>query len=54
MAMEIEDTRKLGFDPERLARVQAAIEQDIDDGTYDGAAIAVGRRGSLALRLLPG
>jgi CubicO group peptidase (beta-lactamase class C family) len=49
MALEIEDSRKLGFDPQRLARVQTAIEQDIDEGTYDGAAIAVGRRGSLAL-----
>jgi CubicO group peptidase (beta-lactamase class C family) len=49
MALEIEDSRKLGFDPQRLARVQTAIEQDIDEGTYDGAAITVGRHGSLAL-----
>lgn len=49
MALEIADAKMLGFDPERLARVQAAIERDIEDGTYDGAAIAVGRHGSLAL-----
>ena len=49
MALKIENPKKLGFDPERLARVQTAIEQDIADGTYDGAALAVGRHGSLTL-----
>lgn len=39
----------VGFDPERLARVGTAIDQDIEQGLYDGAAIAVGRHGQLAL-----
>jgi CubicO group peptidase (beta-lactamase class C family) len=43
------DPETLGFDSERLARVGAAIDHDIEQGHYDGAAIAVGRHGSLAL-----
>ena len=49
MTFSSADPETLGFDPERLARVGAAIDRDIEQGRYDGAAIAVGRHGSLAL-----
>ncbi|MBL6751508.1 MAG: beta-lactamase family protein [Nevskia sp.] len=45
---------KLGFDPQRLARVGARIEADIAARRYDGAALCVARRGSLALRTVHG
>ena len=37
--------RTLGLDPERLARLGARIDADIDAGKYDGAAVHVRRRG---------
>jgi len=43
------DAEELGFDAERLARVEAAIARDIGEWRYDGAALAVGRAGKLAL-----
>lgn len=49
MTFSSADPETLGFDPERLARVGDAIDHDIEQGNYDGAAIAVGRHGSLAL-----
>ncbi len=39
-----------GFDPERLRRVVAAIDADIERERYDGAALAVGRHGRVVLR----
>ncbi len=38
-----------GFDLERLERLRAVIQNDIERGEYFGAAIAVGRAGELAL-----
>jgi CubicO group peptidase (beta-lactamase class C family) len=49
MALEQRPPEELGFDPERLARVDAAIANDIEQGNYDGAALAIGRRGALAM-----
>ena len=43
------DPTELGFDAERLGRVEATLARDIADGHYDGAALAVGRAGKLAL-----
>ena len=51
------DTRNLvalGIDPGRLQRVPARIEADIAAGRYDGAAIAISRRGEPALRSVHG
>ena len=52
--MEIRTPRELGFDPDRLARVEQAIARDIDSGRYDGAALAVGRSGAIALLSVQG
>lgn len=41
--------QEVGFDPERLERLRAAIDSDIAAEKYDGAAIAVARHGRLAL-----
>ncbi len=38
-----------GFDPDRLNRLPAAIQRDIELGLYDGAQIAIGRGGRLVL-----
>ena len=38
----------LGFDAERLKRIDAAIERAIETGEIPGAVVMVGRRGSLA------
>lgn len=54
MPLEQVSPKKLGFDPDRLARVEEAIARDIEAGAYDGAALAVGRRGSLALLSVQG
>lgn len=54
MPLEQASPRDLGFDPDRLARVEAAIADDIERGVCDGAALAVGRHGSLALFSLQG
>ena len=40
---------ELGLDPERLARLTAAIDADVRHERYDGAAILVARRGVVAL-----
>jgi CubicO group peptidase (beta-lactamase class C family) len=39
----------LGFDPERLERVRAALRKDIEDERYDGCVILVARRGTIVL-----
>ena len=54
MPLEQANPQQLGFDPQRLDLVEAAIARDIDQGLYDGAALAVGRRGSLALFTVQG
>lgn len=54
MPLEQASPRELGFDPDRLARVETAIADDIERGVCDGAALAVGRHGSLALFSLQG
>lgn len=41
---------KLGFDPERLARLSTRIESDIEARRYDGAALCVSRGGKIAYR----
>lgn len=38
----------VGFDPDRLARIREALDHDIENELYDGAALAVGRGGGLA------
>ena len=47
--MDQPNPAQLGFDPERLDRVLAAIDGDIAAGRYDGAALCVTRRGRVAL-----
>ncbi len=49
MSLEQRNPQDLGFDPGRLSAVETAIAGDIDREHYDGAALAVGRRGALAL-----
>ncbi len=43
------DTRHLGLDPARLARIPEVIESDVETQHYDGAVVLVGRRGEIAL-----
>ena len=45
---------ELGFDPDRLTRVGERIEADIEAGKYNGAAICVGRNGSVVLKSVHG
>ena len=44
----------LGFDPERLARVRAAVRSDIADGRCHGVAMRVARGGTTVLDLCEG
>lgn len=44
----------LGFDPDRLARVRAAVVSDIEHGRYHGVAMRVARGGSTVLDLCEG
>ena len=44
-----ENAEDLGFDSERLGRVERLIDADIDAARYDGAAIRVTRGGHVAL-----
>jgi len=43
-----ESARNLGFDEERLANVGRAIQHDIKNELYDGAALCVSRGGQVA------
>src|SRR5438093_6395556 len=43
------NAKDVGFDPERLARVERLIDADIDANRYDGAAIRVTRGDHVAL-----
>jgi CubicO group peptidase (beta-lactamase class C family) len=52
--MTLQSVEELGFDPERLARVGARIDSDIEAGKYNGAAICVGRNGGVALKSIHG
>jgi CubicO group peptidase (beta-lactamase class C family) len=47
--IEAMDTRHLGLDPARLARIPEVIESDVETQHYDGAVVLVGRRGEIAL-----
>ncbi|MDY7104150.1 MAG: serine hydrolase domain-containing protein [Actinomycetota bacterium] len=46
--MHVIEPEKVGFDAGRLAAVADMAQRDIDAGRYDGATLAVGRRGELA------
>jgi uncharacterized protein YbbC (DUF1343 family)/CubicO group peptidase (beta-lactamase class C family) len=41
------DPASLGFDPERLKRIDGAIDRAIEGGQVPGAVVLVGRRGSI-------
>ena len=43
-----------GFDPERLARVRAAVISDIEHGRCHGVAMRVARGGSIVLDVCEG
>lgn len=45
--MQVVSPETLGFDPSRLRRLHEILEKDVAEGTYDGALVAVGRKGSL-------
>jgi CubicO group peptidase (beta-lactamase class C family) len=47
--MNLTEPADVAMDPDRLRRVTQAIRTDIDRGLYDGAQLAVGRRGRLVL-----
>ena len=44
----------LGFDVDRLARLTARIDADIEAGPYNGAALCVSRYGKTAYRAVHG
>jgi CubicO group peptidase (beta-lactamase class C family) len=44
----------LGFDPDRLARVRAAVVSDIEHGRCHGVAMRVARGGTTVLDLCEG
>jgi len=46
--MQVVSPGSVGFDPHRLHRLRQALEADVAAGTYDGALVAVGRKGELA------
>ena len=48
------ESSRLGFDPERLARVRAAILSDIEHGRCHGVALRVARHGSIVLDVCEG
>jgi CubicO group peptidase (beta-lactamase class C family) len=45
---ELHDSEALGFIPERLARIDAALEREVAEGTLPGAVLAISRKGKLA------
>lgn len=47
--MAQDEMKSAGFDAAALDRVKAAIQSDVDAGTYDGAVIKVARHGDIAL-----
>jgi CubicO group peptidase (beta-lactamase class C family) len=50
----VSDPGDLGFDAQRLARVEASIGADIENHEYDGAALIVGRSGQTAFTSIQG
>src|SRR5262249_3714975 len=42
------DPASLGFDPDRITRIDGAIDRAIERGQVPGAVVLVGRRGSIA------
>ena len=48
------DAAALGFDSKRLARVTRRVQQDIEQGLYNGAALMVARHGQIVLDLCAG
>lgn len=49
MQVRTSDPGEVGIDPARLRRLPAAVARDVQAGRYDGAVIAVSRRGRLVL-----
>ena len=45
---EVHVPSTLGFSPERLARIDAALEREVAEGTLPGAVLAISRGGKLA------
>lgn len=45
--MKLADPKDVGMDPERLNRISGAVTEDIANNQYDGAVLAIGRRGKL-------
>lgn len=54
MTVRAGEARKQGFDPERLARVEARIGRDIEGEVYDGCELVVARRGEVVLEVSKG
>ncbi len=50
----VSDARDLGFDPDRLVRLEASLAADIEKGTCNGIALVVGRAGKTALVSIQG
>jgi len=46
--MNPDSARHLGFDPDRLERLSAAIQRDVEAERYDGCELIVGRHGQIA------
>jgi len=46
--MEVTDAKELGFDADRLARLSHVIRRDIENESYDGCELVVGRAGKIA------
>ncbi len=49
MTLMIREPATVGVDAKRLARLPAAIQKDIDAGTYDGCVVIVARHGEVVL-----
>src|SRR6266481_2913107 len=47
-AMSVTDPASIGFSPERLARIDAWYQAQIDAGALPGAVVAIARDGKLA------
>ena len=45
---DLHDPRSLGFAPDRVARIDAALQREVADGTLPGAVLAIARGGKLA------
>lgn len=47
MSHQLTDPTKVGFDPERLARIKPAMQRYVDSGLFAGISTMVARRGEL-------